>query len=79
MTAPSPPDHRGHVVVSGQPFDDTLAFFTDTLGMRLDRITPADDPALAVLSGHGVNLMIDRGIPPMPAESESRAAPGQPR
>lgn len=63
--------------MSGQPFDDTLAFFTDTLGMRLDRITPADDPALAVLSGHGVNLMIDRGIPPMPGRIriESGARP----
>lgn len=77
VTAESSTDHRGHVVVSGQPFDETLAFFTDTLGMRLDRISPADDPALAVLSGHGISLMIDRDIPPTPGRIriESGARP----
>ncbi len=39
-----------------------LAFFTDSLGFRLDTIFPADDPAVATLSGHGVRLRLDRGL-----------------
>ncbi|MGH8224984.1 MAG: hypothetical protein ACRER1_02360 [Gammaproteobacteria bacterium] len=38
---------------------DTLRFFIDELGFRLDGITPADDPALAQLSGHGQSLRLD--------------------
>ena len=43
-----------------------LAFFGRTLGFRLDMIYPADDPAVAVLSGHGLRLRLDRalGAPP---------------
>lgn len=43
-----------------------LAFFTKRLGFRLDTIFPADDPAVAVLSGHGVRLRLDRSasVPP---------------
>ena len=37
-----------------------LAFFTDTLGFRLDTIFPADDPAVATLSGHGLRLRLER-------------------
>lgn len=39
-----------------------LAFFTESLGFRLDTIFPADDPAVATLSGHGVRLRLDRGL-----------------
>jgi quercetin dioxygenase-like cupin family protein/catechol 2,3-dioxygenase-like lactoylglutathione lyase family enzyme len=45
-----------------------LAFYVDRLGFRLDTIFPADDPAVAVLSGFGVRLRIDRA---------SRVAPGR--
>jgi mannose-6-phosphate isomerase-like protein (cupin superfamily) len=37
-----------------------LAFFTDELGLRLDAIFPADDPARAELSGHGVRIQLRR-------------------
>lgn len=39
-----------------------LAFFTETLGFRLDTIFPADDPAVATISGHGTRLRLDRGL-----------------
>jgi len=39
-----------------------LAFFTETLGFRLDTIFPADDPAVATLSGHGTRLRLERGM-----------------
>lgn len=43
-----------------------LAFFTGRLGMRLDTIFPADDPAVAVLSGHGLRIRLERGAPEAP-------------
>ncbi len=38
-----------------------LGFFTKVLDMRMDMIYPADDPSVAVFSGHGlrVRLMVD--------------------
>ena len=44
-----------------------LSFFGKVLGFRLDSIFPADDPAVAVMSGHGLCLRLERG---------SGAAPG---
>ena len=43
-----------------------LAFFTETLGFRLDTIYPADDPAVATVSGHGLTVRLERGsaVPP---------------
>jgi len=39
----------------------TLAFFTQRLGFRLDSIFPAADPAVAVVSGYGLRLRLQRG------------------
>ena len=44
-----------------------LAFYTGTLGFRLDTIFPADDPAVATLSGHGLHLRMERGASVAPA------------
>lgn len=43
-----------------------LAYFTATLGFRLDTIYPADDPAVATLSGHGLQIRLERGSPVAP-------------
>lgn len=43
-----------------------LQFFTKTLGMRLDTIYPADDPRVAVFSGHGLRLRIETGASESP-------------
>jgi len=43
-----------------------LAFYTQTLGFRLDTIFPADDPAIATLSGHGLRVRLDRGAAVVP-------------
>jgi quercetin dioxygenase-like cupin family protein len=49
------------VVLPCAELEPTLAFFLERLGFRLESISPADDPAVAVISGHGVRLRIDRG------------------
>lgn len=43
-----------------------LAYYTENLGFRLDTIFPADDPAIAVLSGYGVRIRLERdtGVAP---------------
>lgn len=38
----------------------TIAFFVDRLGFRLMTIFPADDPATAVVAGHGLRLRLER-------------------
>jgi quercetin dioxygenase-like cupin family protein len=48
------------VVLSSRDFAADLASFTGPLGFRLDTIFPADDPAVATLSGHGLRLRLDR-------------------
>ncbi|MBL8664591.1 MAG: cupin domain-containing protein [Candidatus Odyssella sp.] len=48
------------LVLPAADFDATLKFFTERLGFRLDAIFPADDPATALVSGHGVRLRLER-------------------
>jgi len=43
-----------------------LPFYTRQLGFRLDMIFPADDPQVAVLSGHGLRIRIEKGAPEAP-------------
>ena len=38
-----------------------IPFYTKVLGMRMDSIYPADDPQVAVFSGHGLRLRIENG------------------
>lgn len=37
-----------------------IPFYTKTLGMRMDMIYPADDPRIAVFSGHGLRLRVEK-------------------
>ncbi len=39
--------------------DATLAFFTDSLGFRVEAIFPADRPTTAVVDGYGLRLRLD--------------------
>lgn len=57
---------RAEIRLPTQELRDDLPFYTRTLGFRLDMIYPADDPQVAVLSGHGVRLRIEKGAPEAP-------------
>jgi mannose-6-phosphate isomerase-like protein (cupin superfamily) len=48
-------------VLPCRDLDETIAFFVDQLGFRLERISPADDPSTAVLSAAGTRLRLMRG------------------
>lgn len=45
---------------------DDIPFYTKKLGMKMDMIYPADDPRVAVFSGHGVRLRIEKDAPESP-------------
>ena len=66
MSAGSP-TLKAAVVLPCQDLDATLGFFLDRLGFRLDTVFPADDPAVAVISGHGARLRLERGSDAPPA------------
>lgn len=69
------------VLIGGQPFAETVAFFTDELGFRPELIMPADDPRLAVLEHNGLRVRVDRDRRPGPVtlvvtgEGPARRAP----
>ena len=48
------------LVVPCKELDKTLPFFTDQLGFKILSIFPADDPAIAVIAGHGLRLQLNR-------------------
>lgn len=70
---------KASISVSGHPFNETLAFFTDDLGFQLDRISPADDPTMAIVSQGGLSLCLDPAITEVASSPvvriESGAAP----
>ncbi len=61
------PEIRAEIVLPTSSLRKDLAFFTNVLGMRLDMIYPADNPAVAVFSGHGLRVRLDAGAGGGPA------------
>lgn len=57
---------RAEIRLPTQELRDDLPFYTKVLGFRLDMIYPADNPEVAVLSGHGVRLRIQKGATESP-------------
>lgn len=52
---------RAEIRLPSQELRDDLPFYTRTLGLRLDMIYPADNPEVAVLSGHGLRVRLQKG------------------
>jgi quercetin dioxygenase-like cupin family protein len=57
---------RAEIRLPTQQLRDDLPFFTKVLKMRLDMIYPADNPEVAVLSGHGLRIRIQKDAPEAP-------------
>jgi len=62
----STPEIQAEIRLPTNELRNDLPFYTGTLGMRLDMIFPADNPSVAVLSGHGLRLRIEKGAPEAP-------------
>ncbi len=60
------PETRAEIRLPTTELRDDLPFFTKVLKMRLDLIYPADNPEVAVLSGHGLRLRLQKGAPEAP-------------
>ncbi len=54
-------DIRAEVCLPTSNLTADIGFFTKTLKMQMDMIYPADDPAVAVFSGHGLRVRLDQG------------------
>ena len=55
------PIQASEVVFPCAELESTLAFFTENLGFQINAIFPADAPLVAVISGHGVRIRLERG------------------
>lgn len=53
------PALSAEVVLSTADLDGDMAFFTDRLGFAVELVFPADEPRIAVVSGHGIRLRLD--------------------
>ncbi|WP_333715199.1 cupin domain-containing protein, partial [Yoonia sp.] len=53
---------RAEVCLPTVDLRSDLGFFGGVLGMRLDMIYPADDPRVAVYSGHGLRVRLDQTV-----------------
>ena len=58
---------RAEIRLGTKELRDDLPFFTRVLKMRLDMIYPADNPQVAVFSGHGLRVRIEAGAAEPPA------------
>ena len=54
-------DIRAEVCLSTSDLRADLPFFGKVLRMRLDSIYPADDPRVAIYSGHGLRVRLEQG------------------
>lgn len=60
------PTVKAEMRLPSSALHEDLAFFTKRIGMQLEMIYPADDPAVAVVSGHGLRLRLERGATEAP-------------
>jgi quercetin dioxygenase-like cupin family protein len=63
------------IVVACGDLDAAIAFYVDSLGLRLDMIMPADAPRTAIVSGHGttVRLVVEGEDVARPATTAAQA------
>jgi quercetin dioxygenase-like cupin family protein len=57
---------RAEIRLPTSELRDDLPFFTGALKMRLEMIYPADNPEVAVFSGHGLRVRIEKGASEAP-------------
>ncbi len=60
------PDTIAEIRLPTQELREDIPFFTKVLGMRMDMIYPADDPTVAVFSGHGLRIRVEKDAPEPP-------------
>ena len=66
------------IFLSCSDLTETLDFYTESLGFRIEMIYPADSPRIAVVSGYGIRVRLDRNIDSAPADLSLELAPLEP-
>ena len=54
-------DVKAQVRLGTRDLSGDIGFFTRQLGLRMDMIYPADDPRVAIFSGHGIAVRLETG------------------
>lgn len=57
------PQTRAEIRLPTRELRDDIPFFTKVLGMRMEMIYPADNPAIAVFSGYGLRVRVEKDAP----------------
>jgi len=52
-------DHQAQVLLPSKDLTEDIAYFSN-LGFKLDNIFPSDDPEVAMMSGHGIHIRLDK-------------------
>ncbi len=52
---------QAQVLLPSNDLNSEISFFNN-IGFLLDQIFPSDDPAVAIMSGHGIHIRIDKNI-----------------
>ncbi|NQY07063.1 MAG: cupin domain-containing protein [Flavobacteriaceae bacterium] len=50
---------QGQIVIACNVIQESIDFYSE-IGFRLEQIYPSDDPAVAIISGHGLVIRLDR-------------------
>lgn len=61
-----------HVTIPCGDLNEAVEFFTTRLGFRVDMIFPADEPSVALISGHGVGIRLERPAVALAAAGDIR-------
>ncbi len=57
---------RAEIVLPTVDLPEDISFWTRRLGFRMETIHPADDPSVAVFSGHGLRVRLDKAAETSP-------------
>lgn len=59
MTELNSNGNRAHILLPSNNLSEDMDFFS-SIGFLLDYIFPSDDPAVAIMSGYGINVRLDK-------------------
>lgn len=68
----APPQDSPAIVVRCDDLQSAIDHYTGELGYRLEMIMPADDPRLALVTGHGRRVRLESSRPALPAPDSAQ-------
>ena len=62
MSQPNETESQAQILLPTKDLSADMNYFAD-LGFRLEHIFPSDDPKVAIMSGHGLHIRLDKDAP----------------